>query len=137
MTPNIGLSLVRSRVLAQTDNISVRILYGCDPPATADVFDFLDDLRARIDERLQTRFDVIDCIVRRHALLMTIRIQTDVLVAHLKPDIVRLVCVRRDAQKLAEHRSGFADILDRVNDGLDSFVHRTLLELDFLTPLVV
>ena len=73
--------------------------------------------------QLETLLDVGNVIVEDrpgHALAVSVRVQTDFLVADTEPDVVRLVRIRRDIHELSVQRLRLSEVLDGIDDCPDN-----------------
>ena len=82
------------RLLDETDDVAVGVLRHRGELATAHILDCLLHLRAGVEDRLQALLDVVDVPIGdgpRGPLVVAVRVETDLLVADLEPDVVRLI----------------------------------------------
>src|SRR2546421_9987619 len=80
---------------------------------------------AGVQQHAHGRGDVSDMDISDGTVSVTVRIQADLLSSDAKPHVVRLIRVRLGAQKLAVELLGRSDLLDRVDECLESVAHGT------------
>jgi len=113
--------------LTKSDDVSFGICYGCNQHSAADIFDVLLHLRPRVQQQSQTALDVVNVIKGRHSRVVAFGNQAYVLVSDLESDIIRLVCIWLNAQKLAEYTLSSHDVLNWIDDCFDALIHVELL----------
>ena len=71
--------------------------------------------------------DVVDLVIGCHSRLVTIRIQTNILVSNLEANIIRLIRIWLDSQERTELHLRPSQVLDRIDDGSDPLIHKKSL----------
>jgi hypothetical protein len=110
------------RQLNKADEITFCIFCRCHQLAASDVFCGLLRLSASVEDQLKTFLDVAH-VPEGHGTGLPVRGQTDVLVADLEADVIRVLDMRLNAQKLLKERLGAGNVGRGIKDGFDALVH--------------
>jgi hypothetical protein len=112
--------------LQQANDVSVSIFEGSDEAATADVFYFLLELGAGVEQRLERFLDIGDMDVAEgsgESGAVTVGDQANFLIADFEAGVVGFIAMRLDAQELAVERLGASDVFNGIDEGFDALGH--------------
>jgi hypothetical protein len=72
----------------------------------------------------------------RYSRVVAFGNQAYVLVSYLEADVIRLVCLSLDTQKLGEYRLRSRDVLNWIDDCFDALIHVKLLNREWMVNAV-
>jgi len=114
------------RGLQQAYDVAVRVFDGSDETAATDVFHFLLDLGAGVEQRLERFLDIGDMDVADgsgESGAVTVGDQANFLIADFEANVVGFIAMRLDAQELAVERLGASSVFDRIDEGFYTLGH--------------